>query len=121
MANVSVSAKRSEDKSPTTVTYDLPDTVEALVAKFGADVVATKARQSIVIDLQAFIRRQITPNKEGKAASQAEVQTAVNGWKPDNRTSTKVSAGEKAKKAISAMSADERKALLASLKAEGLV
>jgi hypothetical protein len=120
MSAISISAK-VKDGEPVTVTYDMPDTVEGLVEKFGADVVYTKARQSIVIDAQAYIRRQITPNKEGAVASVDQVQTAILGWKPDNRAGVKVSAADKAKKAISSMSADERKELLKSLKAEGLV
>lgn len=120
MSAVSISAK-VKDGNPVTVSYDLPDTVEGLVEAFGADVVYTKAKQSIVIDAQAYIRRQITPNKDGVAASAEQVQSAIASWKPDNRAGTKVSAADKAKKAIGAMSAEERKELLKSLKAEGLV
>jgi hypothetical protein len=121
MAQIQISAKRKDDAAATNVNYELGTTVDELVTQFGADVVATKARQSIIIDAQSFIRRQITPGKDGVVATQEQVQAAINGWKPDNRVVTKQSAGEKAKAAIGTMSPDERKALLKQLKEEGLV
>ena len=121
MAKVQISAKRKDDPSVTTVDYELGGTVDELVSQFGADVVATKARQSIVIDLQAYIRRQITPDKDGKSVSAKDLQANVGAWKPDNRVTTKLSAADKVKKALTEMTPEAKKALLASLKAEGVV
>lgn len=121
MSQIQISAKRKDDANPTVVNYDLGSTVDELVTQFGADVVATKARQSIIIDAQSFIRRQITPDKDGGVKSPDEIQAAINTWKPDNRVVTKQSAADKASAAIGSMTPDERKELLRKLKAEGLV
>lgn len=121
MSTIEVSAKRKDDANAVTVKYDLGATVEELVDQLGADIVATKARQSIIIDLQAFIRRQITPDKDGKTKSLDEIQAAVSAWKPDGRTTVKKTAAEKAQDAIKSMSDEDRKALLKQLKSEGLL
>lgn len=121
MSQIQIQAKRKDDATPLTVIYEFADDLQSAIAQFGESVLYTKARQAIIIDAQAMIRRAITPDKDGKASSQAEVQALMTAWKPDNRTTTKKSASDKAKDAIGQMSEDDRKALLKQLKADGLI
>ena len=109
-----VSAKTKEHPEVVTVQFDVPSDLKGLVAAYGEDVIVNKAQAALVIDLQAVLRRNI-------AKSADELQQLVNAWKPGIRTpAAKQSAFEKAQAAISAISSpEERKALLAKLKALG--
>jgi hypothetical protein len=124
MSKTSISAKRKDDTASTVVSFDLPDNLAAMVTAYGEDIVYSKAKQAIVIDLQAMVRRAITPatDKDGKVTRAAlggtALQAEVDKWKPDNRTTVKKSATDKAKDAIAAMTPEEKQALLASLKSE---
>lgn len=100
--------KRDADKV-VEVEYDMPETVEALVEKFGEDAVASAAADSFTISIQALIRRHI--DKE-----QNEIEELVQNWRPGVRQpGVKKSPLEKAKAALSQMSAEDRAALLAQL------
>ena len=110
-----VSAKTKDKPTPVTVDYSLlgeKDTVAQLVEKFGEEVVGASARGAIVISLQAFMRRHIDKN-----ADQATIQNAVAAWKPDVRSIVKQSAFEKAASSLDKLSPEERKQLLAKLRA----
>lgn len=121
MSQIQIQAKRKDDAAPVTVSYDFADDLNGLIQQVGESVVYTKAKQAIIIDAQAMIRRAITPDAKGVSKTQAEIQALMNGWKPDNRTTTKKSAADKAKEAIGQMSEEDRKALLKQLKSEGLM
>ena len=97
---------------PVTVDFDIPAGLKAKAEKWGDAVVDAAAEDSIVIALQAFIRRHIV-----KGTNAADIQKEVNAWKPDVRTVTKQSAFEKAAGALDKLSPEERKALLAKLQA----
>lgn len=109
-----VTAKTKEHPEVVTVQFDLPTDLKGLVAAYGEDVIVNKAQAALVIDLQAVLRRNISKSPD-------ELQTLVNGWKPGIRTAAvKQTAFEKAQAAIAAISSpEERKALLAKLKALG--
>lgn len=95
-----------------TVNVNIPSGLDAKVELFGADVVDAAAEDSLVITVQALMRRMLAKGK-----TQEEIQTAVDAWKPDVRTLVKQSAFEKASKAIGSLTAEERKALLEKLQA----
>lgn len=100
--------KRDSDKV-VEVEYDMPDTVDGLVEKFGAEQVATAAADSFTIAIQALIRRNIDKTQE-------EVEALVNAWQPGVRGPvTKKTPLEKAQAALRQMSPEDRAALLASL------
>ena len=104
-----VSAKTKEHPEVVTVSYDIPDSLADLTAKFGECVVASNAKGAIVISLQAFIRRHIDKPKD-------ELNKLVAEWKPDTRTTgPKKSALEKATEALSGLSAEQRAELLKQL------
>lgn len=105
-----VSAKTKAKPTPVVVDYDVPEALEAQVTKFGKEVVAAHSGGSIVISLQAFIRRHIE-----KGSTPQQIQDAVKAWKPDVRSAVKQSAFEKAASSIDKLSPDERKELLKKL------
>ncbi len=96
-----------------TVKYDIPESLDELVKRFTDKVVVAHVRSSFIIALQSFLRGLL---KAGK--SPADIQKAVSEWKPGLRTPGK-STMDKIKDNVSKLSADERKALLADLKAQG--
>lgn len=108
-----VSAKTKEHPEVVSVSYDIPDSLADLTAKFGEGVVASNAKGAIIISLQAFIRRHIDKPKE-------ELDTLVAAWKPDTRASgPKKTALEKATEALSGLSAEQRAELLKQLTGGG--
>jgi len=103
-----------EEGSPSaTVTYDMGDNLQEAVEKFGDDVVFKRFEQSLVIEIQAIIRRHLsgeTPKTE------AEIQALISEFSPGlqrKRKSTK----EKALDLLEGLSEEERKEILASLTA----
>lgn len=86
--------------------YDMPEDLEGLTAKFGAESVAAAAKGAFVISLQALARRHIEK-------SDAEIQDLANAWNPNERSpAVAKSAAEKASSALAKLSAEERQELL---------
>ena len=102
---------------------NIPSTLEEKVALFGEDVVNGAAEDSLIITVQALMRRMMTEkvDKDGKVtspeASPEEIQAAVANWRPDVRTMVRQTAFEKAASSVEKLSPEERKALLAKLQA----
>jgi DNA-directed RNA polymerase specialized sigma24 family protein len=90
-----------------TVKYDLPDTTEEAIQRFGTEVVFSRLMASLTIDLQSFMRTQIQKDK----ATAESVQEACNGWMPGVRKRGKTRE-EKLRDMLSAMSPEERAELL---------
>lgn len=104
-----ISAKKKDSDKVVTVNYDLPEDLDGLVAKFGAEAVAGAATDAFVISIQSVIRRHFDKSQE-------EIQDIVSAWMPGQRSAAvKKSPLEKAKDALSKMTAEERAALLAEL------
>jgi len=111
---VSAKVGKAPNQKSAKVNYDVPEKLADLQKRFGDDVIAAHASGSIVISLQALMRRLIEKGK-----SQADIQAAVTPWKPDTRTAgPKQSAFEKATSSIDKLSDEERKQLLAKLMAK---
>lgn len=109
-----ISAKTKTNPEAITVQYDLPEG-QALLDKYGVDLIAGKAHGALVIDIQATMRRAIDA---GKTA--AEVQEIVNAWQPGVRGPvTKQTPFQKAVGALGSLSAEEKAELLRQLKAKG--
>ena len=94
------------------VSFNLPTDLAGLQKAYTDAVVYAHAKGSIIISLQAGLRRMI---EAGKSA--AECQTFASGYRPDVRTVVKQSAFEKATGAIKSLSAEERAKLLKELMA----
>ena len=100
--------KRDADRT-VEVQYDMPEGVDALVEKFGAEAVASAASDAFTISIQALIRRHFDKSDE-------EIQELVSNWQPGVRGPVaKKSPLEKAQAALRAMSEEDRAAFLASL------
>lgn len=104
-----------------TVDCNIPASLADKTKAFGEDVVNSAAEDSLIITVQALMRRMMQPkvDKAGKvtkaASTAAEIQAAVAAWKPDVRTLVRQSAFEKATSSLDKLTPDERKALLAQL------
>lgn len=106
---VTIQATKRDADRTVKVEYDMPDTLDGLVEKFGAEQVASAATDSFTIAIQALIRRNFDKTQE-------EIQEAVNSWQPGVRSpASKKTPLEKAQAALRQMSAEDRAALLASL------
>ena len=103
------------DKPSVEVTYDLPDTLAGLVEKFGEQVVAAKCIDSVVIDIQANVRREIA-KPDDKRPTQEALQAKISAFKPSSSTATRRSPQEKVEDLASKMSPEEKKALIAKLR-----
>lgn len=106
---------------PIALTYDMPDNLAGLVAKYGEQAVADGAIGSFVIGIQNTARRLMIPavDKTGKeirpAQTQAQIQLAVSEWMPDSKATVRLSPLDRATKALDSMTEEERKSLLAKL------
>lgn len=104
-----ISFKTKEHPEAKTVQYDLPETLEGLTEKFGEESVLNAARSSYIIGLQAFCRRHIEKSED-------EIQELARTWNPNERAAAvKLSPFERATKALSGLSDEERAELLARL------
>lgn len=104
-----ISFKTKDHPESKSIQYDLPETLEGLTEKFGAESVLNAARSSYIIGLQAFCRRHIEKDVE-------EIQRLADDWNPNERAAAvKLSPFERATKALSGLSDEERAELLARL------
>lgn len=106
-----ITAKTKDKPAPVSVDYDIPEKLEEMRKKFGDEVIAAHAHGSIVISLQAFMRRHI----EKKDFDVKKLQEAVKAWRPDVRSVVKMSAFEKAATSIDKLTPAERAELLKKL------
>ena len=115
MALEKVAAKTKEHPTPVEVEYDFgDDTLEGLVSKFGKDVVKSRAKSALVIDLQALMRREI----EGKDFSLDGLKKKVAEWKPSVISGVRRSASEKLEDTVSNLTPEQQADLLAKLQAQ---
>lgn len=110
MSEIQVKTGKGEEATTVSFNYDIPETVSALVEKYGEEQVAALAGRAITLAVQALARQKI-------AAGQ-DVQSAVDAWQPGVRGPvTRKSPLERAEAALSAMSPEDLAALLAKVKA----
>lgn len=104
-----IKATKKDADKVVEVEYAMPEGLDALVEKFGAEAVASAATDSFTIAIQALIRRNFDKSQE-------EIEAAVGAWLPGVRGPvSKKTPLEKAQAALRQMSAEDRAALLASL------
>lgn len=94
------------------VNFTMPATLADMTKAYGEDVTYAAAKGSVIISLQAGLRRLVEGGK-----SQAECQAFTTAYKPDVRTVVKQSAMQKATTAAQAMTPAERAELLKQLQA----
>jgi protein-arginine kinase activator protein McsA len=106
---------------PVTVDCNIPASLADKVTLFGEEVINASSEDALVITVQALMRRMMAPkvNKEGKvtspAATQEQIQAAVDAWRPDVRTLIRQTAFEKATSVLDKLSPEERQAILEKL------
>jgi hypothetical protein len=112
MAKQDVASKLKDSKDVIKVQYDFGDNLAESVKLFGEEVVHSRAKAALVIDLQALVRRMI---KAGKKSD--EITAAVAKWKPDTRVVVHKTAAEKVQEGVKQLTKEERLALLKQLQA----
>ncbi len=118
---ISAKAGTTDDAPSASVNYDFGENLTEAEELFGADVVFSRFVAAATVDIQALIRRHLkTPvDKDGKPTGEAktekEIQELIAEYKPGTSTRTRVSASEKAARAIDKLSDEEKAALLESL------
>lgn len=112
---ISVSAPKVERKFEST--YGFGDTLEEAVELFGEDVVFAGFVSSATIDAQNFIRLRLEKKTEdgGFSYSDDAIFSDFAEWKPGIKTRERTSPLDKIKKALGALSEEQKAALLASL------
>lgn len=105
-----VSAKTKEHPQPIEVDYDFAEGkgLKGLVEKFGEEVVYSRALSSLVIDLQALIRR----HREKKDFDKAKLLDAVKNWKPTTVTTQRKPMVERLKEDATKLTPEQRAELL---------
>ena len=107
---ISAKTKDQTAEQAVTVSYEFGANLSDAVQLFGEDVIFNKAIDSLVIDVQAHIRRLIK-----KGSNPTEIAAVLAGWKPGVSTTVRRSAGEKVQDLITRMTPEERIALLKEL------
>jgi hypothetical protein len=108
-----ISFKTKDNPEARTVTFAMPETLQALVDAYGEETVAAAAKGQFVISLQALARRHIEKSDE-------EIQALVNGWNPNERAAaSSKSPLERASSQLTKLTPEERQALLEKLRAIG--
>lgn len=108
---------------PYTFTYDMPENLDALKAKFGEEAVTEGAISSFTIGFQNNARRLMVESKDktGKvireALTQEQIQAELQNWMPDTRAIVRLTPLERATKSLDSMSDADRKSLLDELQA----
>lgn len=74
-----VSARKANG-NPVEADFEFGDNLDAMVEKFGDEIVYNHARGSLVVALQGFMRGQIDAEKSPK-----EIAAAVREWSPGKR------------------------------------
>lgn len=97
-------------RGPVEVEVNIPEDLDGQVKLFGKDVVAAHAQGSLVISLQALMRRMLDAGK-----TPADIQKAASEWKPDTKSTVRQSAFEKASSSLDKLTPEERKQLLSKL------
>jgi superfamily II DNA/RNA helicase len=105
-----------KERAAHVVNFDMPNTLKELVEKFGEEVIAGKAIDSITIDVQALVRRALQKEGTKDAVTAEALQKKVDEFKPSSKTSVRRSPVEKVSDLVSKMTEEEKKALLAQLK-----
>ena len=100
-----------ENEVEVTIEYDMPESIEGLIEKFGQPVIVAQTRAALVISLQAAIRRLVT---KGKSPDDIEKELAA--WRPDVRSVVRRSTMEKVTSSLDKLTPEQRRELLAKLR-----
>lgn len=108
-----VSAKLADMEEAITIDYPVPETLAKATEDLGEDVVYSRFKSALVVDLQAFLRTRMKQqlDKDG-TLDEASLQEAVNDWKPGVKRAGKT-AEEKIADLMAGLTEDEKNEILA--------
>lgn len=112
-----ISAQKKDGSNKVTVEYPIAENLQDLVAQFGEAVVFSNAVDSIVIGVQALVRRHAVGTEKTPGKSQEEIQALVSAYKPGVGTVRK-SPVEKIGNLIGTLTPEQKAALLKQLKGQ---
>ena len=104
-----VFAKVGQDGAKQSVNFEVGKELDAMVKKFGADVVYDKARANMVVGLQSVVRSAIDAGTKG-----ADLQKVADSWVPGIRKAAKPKT-EKLKEEYANLSDEQKQELLAMI------
>lgn len=110
MPEIKIITKAPKLERSLEVMYDMPDTVEGLVEKFGAEAVVAGAAANIKIDFQAAVRRQMEANKTDE-----EIVSVMGTWKPGDKLSLPTDPVARIRNSWGVLTEDQKAALMAEL------
>ena len=79
MSEITIKAVDPKSKKSATVKFTLPDTLSQAGQMWTEAVALAKLKRTVVIDIQAKLRNWMT---QEKPLTDAEMQAAINKWKP---------------------------------------
>ena len=95
--------------------YDFGANLQEAIDQFGDEVIFNNFVAQAKINIQALMRRCMTPDKEGATKSDAEIQAMVDAWKPGAKTVQRKSTVEKARELMGGMTKEQKLELLRAL------
>ena len=104
---IAVSATYTKTGATATIAYDMPDTIQGLVDKFGEDEVIKSAVSSYVVKLQAAMRRALEAGRDVEELKARKPGTVFGGGAENPMNAVL--------RNINKLSPEEKAALLASL------
>jgi len=111
---IKVKSGREEGATVVSVNYDIPETSEALISKYGEETVVDLCTRALTLGVQALVRTKLA-NGETDAGA---LQELVNGWVPGVRGPvTRQTPLERATSALSKLTPEGLAELLAKVKA----
>lgn len=105
-----IQAKKGKDGTPVEFEYPIFDTVDENIKAYGADIVNSRFKAALVVDVQNIARNMI-----GKSKTAAEIVAYLKTWKPGVRAVGKT-AFEKTMDLLGGLTEEQTAALLAAIK-----
>lgn len=118
MVKETVGAKLSSMEESLKITFDMPENVKEAIDHHtaqglnGEDIVFSRYKASLIIDLQAFMRSHM--KGDDAVTTSDALQALVDEWKPGTKAKGK-SPAEKVRDLFGRLSAEEREEVLAEL------
>lgn len=107
-----VQAKKGKDGTPVEFDFPIHDTVEANIKAYGAEIVNSRFKAALVVDVQNIARGLL-----GKGKTHEEIRTALAAWKPGVKAEGK-SKFEKTMDLLGGLTPEQTAQLLAAITAK---
>jgi len=104
---IQVGAKLANMAEAVVVEFELDKDTNEAISRYGEEVVFSRYKASLIIDLQAYMRSHM---KGEDPSTQAELQALVDSWTPGTKAKGK-SPAEKIRDLLGKLSGEDRAAL----------